>query len=108
MGSWATPWVTKLMAGETVKFRPRGNSMGTYIESGQLVTLVPVRYPSALAVDTIVLCKVNGSYFLHFIKAIDQPRAGGPPRFQIGNAHGHINGWTSANNIFGKLIKVED
>lgn len=104
MGSWATPWVQKLQAGETVRFRPRGNSMGTYIESGQLVTLVPVAMATQLKVEDIVLCKVNGAYFLHFIKAIQH---NGAPRYQIGNAHGNINGWTGLPNIFGKLIKVE-
>lgn len=103
--SWATPWVQKLQAGETVKFRPRGNSMGTYIESGQLVTLEPVTSSTQLKVGDIVLCKVNGSYFLHFIKALQH---NGTPRYQIGNAHGHINGSTGLTNIFGKLIKVED
>src|SRR5204863_6971636 len=33
---WATPHIEKLRAGETVSFRPRGNSMSGKIESGQL------------------------------------------------------------------------
>jgi len=38
---WATPYIEKLRRGETVQFRPRGNSMAGKIESGQLCTVVP-------------------------------------------------------------------
>jgi hypothetical protein len=86
--------------GETVSFRPRGNSMTGKIESGQLCTVEPVD-PATLAVGEIVLCKVKGREYLHLIKAIQGPR------FQIGNNRGHINGWIAANSIFGRLTKVE-
>ena len=46
---WATPYITKLRAGEAVSFRPRGNSMAGKIESGDLCTVVPVD-PVALQV----------------------------------------------------------
>jgi hypothetical protein len=36
---WATPYIDKLKKGETVQFRPRGNSMSGRIESGQLCTV---------------------------------------------------------------------
>jgi len=36
---WATGHIEKLRAGETVSFRPRGNSMTGKIESGQLCTV---------------------------------------------------------------------
>jgi hypothetical protein len=48
-----------------------------------------------------VLCKVNGREYLHLIKAISGER------FQIGNNRGRINGWVSANAIFGKCVRVE-
>ena len=70
------------------------------IESGQLCTVEPVD-PATLAVGEIVLCKVKGREYLHLIKAIQGPR------FQIGNNRGHINGWITANSIFGRLTKVE-
>ena len=57
---WASAHIIKLQAGETVSFRPRGNSMTGKIESGQLCTVEPVA-AAALAVGDIVLCKVNGS-----------------------------------------------
>lgn len=101
--SWATPHIAGLKAGRTVKFRPFGKSMQGRIESGQLVTVTPVRVED-LNVDDIVLCKVGKSYYLHLIKRIDTY---GGHRFLIGNTRqGGINGWTS--QIFGKCINVED
>ncbi|MDB5335925.1 MAG: hypothetical protein JWN70_1544 [Planctomycetaceae bacterium] len=97
---WATSYITQLKAGETVSFRPRGQSMAGKIASGQLCTVAPVD-PASLQVGDIVLCKVGGNEYLHLIKAIQGPR------FQIGNNRGFINGWITANSIFGKCIKVE-
>ena len=97
---WATGHIERLRAGETVSFRPRGNSMAGKIESGQLCTVEPVD-PAALAVGDIVLCKVNGQEYLHLVKAVQGPR------FQIGNNRGKINGWVTANAIFGRCIAVE-
>ena len=97
---WATPYIDKLRRGETVQFRPRGNSMIGKIESGQLCTVVPVNSDN-LEVRDIVLCKVNGYQYLHLIKA----RQG--DRFQIGNNRGRINGWIGANGIYGKCVRVE-
>ena len=97
---WATGYIEKLRAGETVSFRPRGNSMSGKIESGQLCTVEPVD-PGSLQVDDIVLCKVRGQEYLHLIKAIQGPR------FQIGNNRGRINGWVSARAIFGRCVRVE-
>ena len=97
---WASGYIVKLRAGETVSFRPRGNSMSGKIESGQLCTVAPVD-PDTLEVGDIVLCKVHGHEYLHLIKAIQGSR------FQIGNNRGRINGWVSANSIFGKLISIE-
>lgn len=92
--SWASRYIERLMQGETVQFRPRGNSMSGKIESGQLVTVVPLgdRTPQ---VGDIVLCRVNGSQYLHLVKAVSGER------FQIGNNRGRINGWISRRNIFG-------
>ena len=99
---WASPYIAKLKEGETVAFRPRGHSMKGKIESGQLCTVKPIRDHSTLEKGDIVLCKVNGSEYLHLIKAIQGPR------FQIGNNRGRINGWIGANSIFGKCIRIED
>ncbi len=98
---WASSHIEKLREGETVSFRPRGNSMAGKIGSGQLCTVEPVD-PASLEVGDIVLCKVNGRGYLHLIKAIQGPR------FQIGNNRGQINGWVSAGSIFGRCVMVED
>jgi hypothetical protein len=97
---WASQYIARLQRGETVQFRPKGDSMRGKVNSGQLCTVEPVD-PATLAVGDIVLCKVNGRQYLHLVKAIQ----GG--RFQIGNNRGHINGWVSANSIYGKCVRVE-
>jgi hypothetical protein len=98
---WASGYIAKLQQGETVSFRPRGSSMKGKIEPGQLCTVAPVD-PKTLNVGDIVLCRAGGSQYLHLIKAINGSR------FQIGNNRGGINGWVTANGIFGKMIDVGD
>ncbi|HZU36342.1 MAG TPA: S24/S26 family peptidase [Gemmataceae bacterium] len=98
---WASQHIAKLQQGETVQFRPRGNSMQGKIESGQLVTVDPVNDDTALEVGDVVLCKVGGRQWLHLIRAIRDKE------FCIGNNRGHINGWTSRASIYGKCIRVE-
>ena len=97
---WASQYIPKLQAGETVQFRPRGSSMAGRIESGQLCTVEPVD-PTTLEVGDIVLCKVNGAEYLHFVKAIQGAR------FQIGNNRGGINGWIGGGSIYGRCVRVE-
>lgn len=99
---WATHYIAMLKNGETVSFRPRGNSMQGKIESGQLCTVEPIADFSSLQKGNIVLCKVNGAEYLHLIKASNGKR------FQIGNNRGRINGWIGVNALFGKCIKIED
>jgi hypothetical protein len=74
--------------------------MSPKIESGQLCTVAPVDV-SEVSVGDIVLCKVNGSEYLHLVKAIQGQR------FQIGNNRGRINGWIGPNAVFGRLVRVE-
>ncbi len=95
---WATLWISKLKNGETVSFRPHGNSMSGKIESGQLVTVQPC---SSIEVGDIVLCKVHGCEYLHLVKAIQGDRV------QIGNNKGKINGWTNIGQVYGKCIKID-
>jgi hypothetical protein len=98
---WATHYIAKLKAGETVSFRQRGQSMMGRIESGQLCTVEPIVDLETLKVDDIVLCKVAGNEYLHLIKAIQGER------FQIGNNRGFINGWIGSQSIYGKCVRVE-
>lgn len=97
---WASRHIERLKAGETVQFRPHGNSMIPKIQSGQLCTVAPVDV-STVEVGDIVLCKVNGAQYVHLVSA---KRDG---QFQISNNKGHVNGWISSTAVFGKLVKVE-
>jgi hypothetical protein len=98
---WATGHIERLKSGETVSFRPTGNSMKPKIESGQLCTVEPVTNTATLVVGDIVLCKVHGNEYLHLIKAIQDQR------FLIGNNRGRTNGWIGPHSIFGRLVRVE-
>ncbi len=98
MGRLHHKHIEALQAGETVQYRPTGNSMVPIIKSHQLVTLGPVKLEE-IEVGDVVLCKVYGRIFLHKVTAV---RA---QRFQISNNQGHVNGWTSG--VFGRLVKVE-
>lgn len=97
---WATSYIAQLLSGETVKFRPRGNSMSGKVNSGQMVTVCPITEDLPVKGD-IVLCKINGAQYLHLVTAVS---AG---RYQISNNFGRVNGWTARANVYGKCIKVE-
>jgi SOS-response transcriptional repressor LexA len=99
---WAQEYISKLVAGTMVRFRPRGNSMTGKVNNGDLVTVVPVDAATELTTGDIVLCRVSGREYLHLIKAV-----GADGRFQIGNNRGGINGWTSRSSVFGRCIKIE-
>jgi len=74
--------------------------MSGLIESGDLVTVTPVR-DEPVEVGDIVLCKVHGADYLHLVKAVQGER------YQIGNNRGRINGWTNLSKIYGKVSAVE-
>jgi hypothetical protein len=99
--NWATAYIEKLARGETVAFRPRGNSMQPRIQSGQLCTVEPLGTYVPKPND-IVLCRVKGNAYLHLISAVKHETL-----YQISNAKGHVNGWISRQSIYGRLVKVE-
>ena len=101
--SWATQYIEQLKKGETIQFRPKGNSMIPKIKSGQLCTVKPVKAED-LKADDIVLCVVRGRQFLHIVHAIKGKED--KRRYEIGNNKGFINGWVGGGAIYGKLIKV--
>ena len=90
-----------LRAGEIVQFRPRGQSMRGKVPSGALCTVAPIGDPARLEVGEIVLCTVRGAQYLHLNKAI---RDG---QYLIGNNRGGVNGWITADSVYGRLIAVE-
>lgn len=97
---WASNHIERLVAGETVQFRPRGNSMRGKVKSGALCTVAPVD-AATLRKGDIVLCIVGRAQYLHLIKAVRGDQ------YQIGNNVGGINGWVTARSIYGRLIEVE-
>jgi hypothetical protein len=98
--TWADNHISRLLEGETVSFRPQGNSMSPKIESGQLCTVEPVDVHDCHVGD-IVLCRVGGAQYLHLVSAKNR-REG---QVQIRNNSGRVNGWTA--QVYGRLVKVE-
>ena len=72
--------------------------MSGIIESGDLVEVMPLTCEPT--VGDVVLCKVHGSQFLHVVRAVQANRV------QIGNAKGHINGWTPRTQVYGRVSAV--
>ena len=96
---WASHYIEKLRNGETVKFRPHGNSMQPKIESGQLCTVEPLG--TSPVPGDILLCTVEGRQFLHLCTAVRGAQ------YQISNNKNHVNGWTTIKQIHGILTSVE-
>jgi hypothetical protein len=90
--------IQKLLAGETIVSREAGNSMLPILKSKQAVRLVPTSWEECNVGD-IVYCKVRGNVYTHLVKAKNERRG-----LQIGNNHGHINGWTK--QVYGKVIEI--
>jgi len=90
--------IEQLKSGEFVFNREPGNSMTPILKSREEVLLAPVL--RELKKGDIVLCKVNGNTYTHKITGIRKDQV------QISNNHGHINGWTSLDNIFGIVIQI--
>lgn len=99
---WASQYIAALQEGRTISFRPHGSSMIPKIRSGELCTVEPVTDASTIAIGDVVLCRVNGSQYLHLVTAREGDRV------RISNNSGHHNGWAGPQAIFGKLIKVGD
>jgi hypothetical protein len=98
---WVNDARRELTAGRTVRVRPVGGSMRGRIESGQLVTLVPVD-PAAIGVDDVVLVAWKGGFLLHLVKEVTAEQ------LLIGNNIGRINGWVPRSAVLGKVVAVED
>lgn len=84
-----------------VAIRCNGNSMRPLIAPKELIHLFKVE-PSVLKVGDAVFVKINGAYQVHKLTAIDGAR------YQISNNKGWVNGWVSANCIYGLCVQVED
>lgn len=94
----------KLKEGVTCKVTGVGNSMTPILKSRQSVICTPITEDTPLEKRDIVLCKVNGHFYLHLIWT--SRSNGSSQMFLIGNNHGHANGWISKNQIFGKVVEI--
>lgn len=88
----------KLLAGICVNTSEKGNSMTPKIKSGQEHVLAPTNWEACEKGD-IVYCKVNGRFYTHLVLAKDEKKG-----LQIGNNHGHVNGWTKL--VYGIVIQI--
>jgi hypothetical protein len=91
----------KLRSGEKCIVQGFGQSMEPIIKSGQICEVLPVGEETVLEKNDIVFAKVHGHFYLHKISAIRGDE------FQISNNHGHVNGWTGRDNIYGKVSRPE-
>ena len=89
--------IKALQEGKTIVSREPGNSMTPILKSRQPVRIAPATWDQ-VDVGDIVYCKVGGYYYTHIVKAK------GLRGCQIGNNHGHINGWTKY--VYGKVIEI--
>ena len=88
----------KLEKGESFITSEKGNSMTPRIMSGQKHMLSPVKLEE-VEIGDIVYAKVHGRFFTHLVVAKNKEKG-----LQIGNNHGHINGWTKS--VFGKVTEI--
>jgi hypothetical protein len=93
----------RVAGGESVEFRPAGNSMVPLIQSRQNVRVEPVD-ATKVEVGDIVLVRVAGTTYLHLRSGVDHDRA----RVQISNNRGRVNGWTSHARAYGICTLVND
>jgi len=98
--SWALHAIQALKEGQIITIQPHGSSMAPKISDRDYVTLAPCD-PVTLQHDDIVLVRVHGQDYIHLIKGIKEGQV------LVGNNKGHINGWTSIQNVFGKVVEIK-
>lgn len=98
---WLFDALEEIDAGRPVQVRPLGGSMKGLIESGQLVTLIPVTDPVEVRAGDAVLVRWKGTHILHLVVEVNGEQ------FLIGNNLGKKNGWVAAADIRAKVIEVE-
>jgi len=90
----------KLMDGQTCLVQGIGNSMTPILKTKQICEVAPSTDEMEFNKHDIVFCKVNGHFYLHKILGTKGKQ------YQIGNNHGHVNGWVTIHSIYGKVVKI--
>lgn len=70
MGGENQTTIQKLLAGETVIVKGKGNSMTPKLKSGEAVIVEPITPDTIIRKRDIVLCKVKGHIYLHLVTGI--------------------------------------
>ena len=102
INKWFDVPIQELQSGRNVTIYPKGNSMTPKIESGAKVILEPIADITSIKRGNIVLASVGKTVYLHLVTAVDNYRV------QISNNHGHVNGWTSKEKVYGRVINVDN
>lgn len=94
--------IEKLSKGECIISREPGNSMTPILKSRQPVILSPETDWNKFEKGNIAYVKIHGNYYTHLVYAVDKDKG-----LQIGNNHGHIQGWTKKVYAKAHLIPKE-
>ncbi len=100
---WAQTALALLQKGKPAQVRPVGHSMRGIINNGDLVTLAPCEAQTIKAGD-VVFARIQGRRYSHLVLHLVLECKDG--RFLIGNNFGRIDGWITAQNIFGKVVDI--
>lgn len=92
-------YVTALKQGKTITRKACGRSMQPYIMDKSDVVVRPIEEGEEISPRDIVVCKVRGRYHCHFVGAVKGNQ------YRIENAKGHVNGWTTREHIYGKVVR---
>ena len=93
-----------LQEGKNVAFRSSGNSLLPKIRSNECCEYQPVRSHDELKEGDIVFCQIKARYWQHKVKKKNFVGGQQVYTYTISNAAGHVNGTTTLEKIYGKLI----
>ena len=92
--------IERLEKGESVINKEGGNSMLPLIKSREPVTIEAVN-KDLLEEGDIVYVKVRGRVYTHLVWSVKGDEV------QIGNNHGHSNGWTNKKHVYGIIPEID-
>lgn len=101
---WAEEALRELQAGRAIAVRPRGHSMDGRVADGDSVTIESCAAGDLVAGD-IVLARIQGRRYSHLVLHLVIARE--ENRFLIGNNRGRLDGWVTAEEVFGKVTGVQ-
>lgn len=84
----------RLLNGETItQYKEGGSSMVPLLHPYEPVDIRPI--DRDVVKGDIVFCRIGRRYYCHLVTGVKEGR------YQISNNHGHINGYTTADKIYG-------